>query len=122
MQPPQMIPQFQQYQPMAQQPFTNMTNQQYQMNQQYQLFQANNKCCQKKRGKHQQQQNQNSGQQNQVNNQQQQGKNHQRNLFIHKYCWMYGGCNHWRPECCIPAQGHQQVTNFQNKLGGSIKN
>eukprot|EP00957_Ditylum_brightwellii_P118989 9075186-Ditylum_brightwellii.AAC.1 len=68
---------------MVQQPFTNMTNYQYPVQQQSQLYQTNNKWCQKKRGKNQQQQPQNGGLQNQVTPQQQQGGNPQHNPFIH---------------------------------------
>eukprot|EP00957_Ditylum_brightwellii_P135271 10314387-Ditylum_brightwellii.AAC.1 len=106
---------------MAEQPFTNMTNYQCPVSQQLQPYQANNKWHQKKRGRNQQQQTQNGGQQNQDPPQQQQGGNPQHNLFIHKYYWTHGGCNHWGSECWRPAQGQQQAATFQNKLGGSVK-
>eukprot|EP00957_Ditylum_brightwellii_P180494 13749219-Ditylum_brightwellii.AAC.1 len=109
----QPVPQFQPLQQMVQQSFTNMTNYQYPVQQQSQLYQTNNKWHQKKRRRNQQQQPQNSGLQNQVIPQQQQGGNPQHNPFIHKYCWTHGGCNHWRPECWRPAQGHQQAATFQ---------
>eukprot|EP00957_Ditylum_brightwellii_P143195 10910644-Ditylum_brightwellii.AAC.1 len=62
----QPMPQLQPFQQMAQQPFINMTNFQYPVQQQPWLnqasYQANNKRCQKKRGRNQQQQPQTGGQ------------------------------------------------------------
>eukprot|EP00957_Ditylum_brightwellii_P122183 9317488-Ditylum_brightwellii.AAC.1 len=83
----QPMTQLQPFQQMVQQPLSNMANLQYPVHQQPQLYQANyqanNKQCQKKRGRNHQQQPQSSGQQNQVIQQQQQGGNPQHNQFTH---------------------------------------
>ena len=39
-----------------------------------------------------------------------------------RYCWSCGCCTHWGKNCLKKKQGHQDATNFKNRMGGNNRN